>query len=1172
MRKKLESKRASSKESDKLAIESKSVVDFKVPEIPIKKIQEIYKSSDLLRSKSDSDIISTRSQGKNEKSKDYKARSSAAEKDSARSKSTTESKILSSLYTVYDDDHESSEKSDYSAAHSHKTKSNSEEIATQKSVATEIQEMKRSSSQSSNISEEIPSEAFSVKSQTEQIQTAKTLEASSSQYISEKIEYGTSAGLSRSDLKESSVVDEELTSGSDETSLIFSKKLDHIQLHNKELNDDIHNLENDLKELTEMMSNFSKKSDEKTSKSIDSMEKTSKDVEKTTSREIFEELPASELSVQSDNIDEDLQTRVKNILSDVIPETDNLLSSIEALDTRIKSREIPDSVEKTISEHVNKSTVTEEIPTLEEKDETSLGANHYQSEVNSVSEIISTAVEEDKENVSPNESQPVLHKVSKSLEEAISSQIQSEYDSEFEKFSSVHIQEDQSDESMTLKKTAEISVEHIISSKIDEHDNTEDQIYTTTEDKIIDTKISASEDISANHIVSSKIVEELSIEQMESSKINEDISTEQNVISKIIDDSAGDKFIDSKIGDQNSAEKLSLKITDENSINEVKDKDAEESSVNQSVSLKIVVEATTDKTNEIIFNKIPGATEDKFIESKISTGEEANEPSLKENNETEISIAKTESGNDWTLSDSFEVQPIYDKDSKSVDLELHNVSDYQDNKDEDRNGISDMEDSAMFLPKGESTNLQETFALKLDESSEPRIGIRSDEFNDILEIIERETKNDDERTLAAAPEPAVLNVEGQKLPKIDVKIDSPIECDVSVTIKTADDESESIEEEIENRNDASISEDLLNEKSVAEDDQDLPQIEIGVKIQLVDEEDEKSKEEDGSKSTSPIKDDKVQTFEAGEDRGSSDGEQLDNLIEVAEGKLDTVEKLTPPKKESTSEERVEKELAMGKPKTHITVFLDRTFEVIKDPEYEDISEESLEVSEILDKSESRISQKSKKFSTIPEKYVIKSKSDEVLRILDEISGRSSSSQKEELQEDRKSNDAKTASSSVFNEKQVAPPPSPEKLNDTENVEQKEHNVSTPKENSLAEVSKDEVPAGDAKPTFEDENAEEKQEDKIASESSGGMDTPRGVSEIDMDSPRDGNDDSRLDVDALDDDLLSGNSLLLRNAQPGDGKTEFRTTPMGVTSEKDIEAMIDKLKGNDIHVPFKILIL
>lgn len=924
MRKKLETRRLASRDSDKLAIESKSVVDFKVPEIPIKKIQEIYKSSDLLRSKSESDIIATRSdhrRAKPAKSNDV------VDKDSPRSRThttTTTVESKSSLYTVNDDDDEE-ESSDYSATavQSYKTKSNSEEI-TQRNVA----EVKRSSSQSSNISEEIPTEAYSERSQTEQVKTA-----TSSRCVSERLS------------KESPTnIEEDLSPGSDDASLVFSRKLDNIQLHNKELNDDIHNLEHDLKELTDMMTNFSKKSRDSSSGA--------------TSKVVTEDLPRTE-----DNVDRDLQSRVERILSDVaIPETEDLLTSIEELDARAKSSNsgssevLSDGVKLVLVEQrVNRSTVSEEIPTelpsnaLVERDD----SKRRESEVQSVSEVMSIiASEEDKENLSPNESPHY------SVRKVSSSDASSQIEAKLEKPSS-------------RDSSNDISSNRIDPAKIEENEPT---INTATEED----KISSAEEI---------------------------VSEEQVISSRINDDDEG---------------------------------------------------ATTDN-DKSVDGKIAGARE--ISADKLPTPEKAEEEV-----EVEVEVHQTSAGGKSS--------------SESLRFELDDTIDLHQQTKPDESAM--MEDSAMFLPKGESTNL-ETFVLRLDdESSEQPIGIRSDEFNDILEIIDRETKNtshdeDDEPTVA----PAILSL---------TQASAALEYDVSIRIKTTeeaaaeeDQEEESIEEEIEGKVETSEAEDPSSR-----DGDEL--LEIGVKIQVTEEDAVSSKEALIS------------------EVGSSDGEQLDNLIEVAEGKLDTVEVLTPSKDEPPKSSE-------GRPKTQVTVFLNRTFEVIKDPEYEDISEESLEVSEILDKTEtSRVYHKSKKFTTVPEKYVIKPKSDEVLRILDELSNQSRHEAAEEI-------------------------------------------VVVPREDGSPKA-----PLEESEP----------------SSGEGCLDTPRGVPEIELDSPRDVNENSRLDVEALDDDLLSGNEMLVQQQQPTtvavgllegtEGTTEFRTTPMGVTSEKDIEAMIEKLKG-EVSSPF-----
>ena len=280
MRKKLELKKVV-KDSEKLAIESKSVVDFKVPEIPIKKIQEIYNNSDLLRSKSESDLILNKS---------------SEEKLTTKYNDALKNKPLPS---TCDEDHEWSDKS-------FRTKSNSEEIPTQVSA-------KRSSSQSSNISEEILSEAYS--------DHAQTVMNSIQSYVSERIE------LEKNSYKESNI-EEDLTAASDDTSAIFSKRLDHIQLNNKELNDDIHNLEIDLKELTEMMSNFSKKSDDKTIAKNSSVDNTSKTVS--------EELKRSESVISYDATHNELQSKGDTVLSDAASPTDNLFTSTDEFDKKVK--------------------------------------------------------------------------------------------------------------------------------------------------------------------------------------------------------------------------------------------------------------------------------------------------------------------------------------------------------------------------------------------------------------------------------------------------------------------------------------------------------------------------------------------------------------------------------------------------------------------------------------------------------------------------------------------------------------------------------------------------------------------------------------------------------------------------------------------------------------------
>ncbi|CAB0030364.1 unnamed protein product [Trichogramma brassicae] len=528
--------------------------------------------------------------------------------------------------------------------------------------------------------------------------------------------------------------------------------------------------------------------------------------------------------------------------------------------------------------------------------------------------------------------------------------------------------------------------------------------------------------------------------------------------------------------------------------------------------------------------------------------EESDEPPSKraspigqEDRDSEISIAKNSiSENNWTLSDSFEVhgfkEPNDSKQAHEPEEKLPEVPQSNEQVEQKptavttsyvpQNLISAMDDSHYFMPKGESTNIHDTFVLKLDDSTDTRIGICSAEFNDILEIIERETKLDGADLMTepvAIIDPLLLSMQAdmlsQAMPAANYMEFAPIQTAVITEEPSVIEE---IEAQKEAQNNDSIVEDLSNHNSLSEKDADFPQIEIGTKIEIVDaiqtplvEYDVLSKHEDAKDFSE-------------EDRRSSDGEQLDNLIEVAEGQLDTFEKITENKKNEINSTNL---------KNQMNITANHTLEVIKDPGYEDISEESLEVSDILDKSGSKTNQRPKKYNNIPEKYVIRSKSDEVLRILDELSVKN---------RDAQLNDKNNALNKIEEKdevaKSIAPPTSPDKTEESLAVD------------SLEEKVKEKLMEIEDKRQSSDEQQNQEDSLKVPSEQSD-LDTPTGISDIDVDSPRDQNENSRLDIDALDDDLLSDNSIIKKN----EAKTEFRTTPVGVSSEKDIEAMIDKLR-------------
>ncbi|XP_043583945.1 centrosome-associated protein 350-like isoform X2 [Bombus pyrosoma] len=370
----------------------------------------------------------------------------------------------------------------------------------------------------------------------------------------------------------------------------------------------------------------------------------------------------------------------------------------------------------------------------------------------------------------------------------------------------------------------------------------------------------------------------------------------------------------------------------------------------------------------------------------------------------------------------------------------------------------------------------------------------------------------------------------------------------------------------------------------------LSELEIDAKVELAEEElieinKSDDKEEIQDKITQEQK-----SLEPIIEQDSSDGEQLDNLVEVTESVLDVIEKETTYLIDSITESELTSynktdiqsvEIQENKIQSNVTPSTminnvktvenvevivsdvspnigDRTFDILKDPEYEDISEESLEVSEIFDKSELQKSAVSRKSSSVPERYEAIQKSGEVLKILDEIAQKFSSSSENDISklqdnkyisEDNKKSqteisDIDSIASSKVDNKAIDKHEQP-LINNLESQQSKTEALG--KENQLIKAV--------INPNKTEEK--EKQEQDVLSESSEGRDTPKGVSEIEMDSPRDHN-DSRLDIDVLNDDLLSNSNIENQNA---DSKNTFHATPIVATSEKDIEIMIDKLKAS-----------
>ncbi|XP_026669857.1 centrosome-associated protein 350-like isoform X3 [Ceratina calcarata] len=336
----------------------------------------------------------------------------------------------------------------------------------------------------------------------------------------------------------------------------------------------------------------------------------------------------------------------------------------------------------------------------------------------------------------------------------------------------------------------------------------------------------------------------------------------------------------------------------------------------------------------------------------------------------------------------------------------------------------------------------------------------------------------------------------------------------------------------------------------------LPELKIDPTIELTKEELNKTNEVESQERI--VKE--QQSLEPVVELDSSDGEQLDNLVEVAESRLDIIEKKTKNSlnsvtdSESLSHDKTDTEIESEKNSlisllpldeikakaTNTSLMGNKAFDIIKDPEYEDISEESLEVSEIFDKSEHQKVQK----ASLIERYEAIQKSEEVLKILDEITQRSNdrglkNSRVLEDSEKRADISDKSAAAVGDNEEDIS---RRSDRSTPDNFENEKSKTVTPENQSIQVTGLNEL--------------DERQEQDVLSESSEGRDTPKGVSEIEMDSPRELN-DSRLDIELLNDDLLSN----ANGDKQADAKDTFHATPIVATTEKDIEVMIDKLKAS-----------
>ncbi|XP_076749329.1 uncharacterized protein LOC143422511 isoform X2 [Xylocopa sonorina] len=1360
MRKKLESKK-SSKDSDKLAIESRSLADFKVPEIPLKKIQDIFKNSDLLRSRSESDLLSARGlplRGPMKNVHLSRSETVDAEYDrkhserlikSSRSIRTLEhlssakmSTINRSAQSVFDES--ISEQIEIDKLGSVSMSSVSDDVRSEKNVPYGTRQYRNetqcnenaSDTRKNSISEDVRTEISAPISEADVLAKSEaklskhdTIQSDLREY---KSDFDTFSEQSRiktvssqsavnkmhdsdqshvSSRKSSNVQSSnaEIRTESANESPDFSKKLDFLRLNNQNLIEDISSLENELKILSEMMSRFNKQPNDRakyelqneeksTSKDISDIhsvsdknneifdveavkEKKSKDAEldkKDTNFEISQYLTNDTKlkSVANSNDSKSIVEKVDDVMSTIMPHKMSLSrSNSQEIDYKARSKEILNEIEKSIiSEHIKHnendlSRIEDNNLNLYEKTEKSSDDISVETNIKSVSEI-SSKIAQTKESVSTLGSveseivYPEKNVVASVEENSVVSHTLENHRSLDSIKSSFHSERSNSlQKNNSLNQYTDINHSSIINDVLTTRSHTENE----------------------SDVISKQLSRNASIQQASVAEyVNELLRKQTSPQSSI-------KTIDSLLELKYTKDDRYQSIT-----NDSTDSKAEEFELSTNESRKF----TDTGKNEIQFVQVENIEFKEDSRKSIDGPKDIlvhavsvnrNEISKDGNQSRDIFTNKTLDKDDWTVSDSFDVQQDVahsaweksqsqnsrsDNDDSSIFLRSKDISHSIDYKDQifESNIISDAEDleePSLFIPKSESTKIDlhvtkpdemvyhiekagladkaedilHTFTkenAKVQDQEDTVRSIETDDFqkaihDSVIKILDRVEKsiednsirdkivlhsdiigNKNEAKVAVDEErKSITNtsiLQDKSLEEIEVKLDeisnetASLNIDADTNIKkdvTADevhteyviDVHLELKDEDTYRSETKSGGIVITELEPGSvESESLSELDIDAKIELAEEETvEANKCEDKVETEEKVTQEE-EPLKPIVEQDSSDGEQLDNLIEVAESGLDVIEKETKCSIDSATEAeslshdktdtqaveiqeigiRNETDLATSVSVNDVKTAKDvevavndvslhtinKTFDVLKDPEYEDISEESLEVSEIFDKSERQRSAAVQKSSSIPERYEAVQKSEEVLKILDGITQRSYSST--ETETDRfqsnkhSSEDSEKPRAEISDKDSVVPINLDNKVVEDTSKEDEQ----SPADNFEYQKSKTvtpEVENQSIQTVISPIEAEEKgkQEQDVLSESSEGRDTPKGVSEIEMDSPRDLN-DSRLDIDALNDDLLNGTAA---ENQSADSKDTFHATPIVATSEKDIEVMIDKLKAS-----------
>ncbi|KAL0109434.1 hypothetical protein PUN28_014479 [Cardiocondyla obscurior] len=1237
MRKKLESKKAI-KETDKLAIEPRSLADFKVPEIPLKRIQDIYKSSDLLRSRSESDLLLTKNQQKDlpkvltsvtydkyEKESPQKFIKSADVKGVKVLKGTTDNdRTIFDDYTlteVYDKIQTVPSVSSISNdAHSEKYVLSTERQIGESTTA-DVKQVKTDPTVQSELEVQTISDARFEDHSTVNTESAdETLIASGEQSqlktstILSEIPEMTNVEYSKSISIKSECSPKNVARVTDSSILTYSKKLDFLQLNNKNLSEDISSIEKDIKALSEIMSRLSNESNEKSRVDND---------EKNTSQDISEIISKSVFSEQIIDIENEEQVAVLS----------KKIVDIESLSRSVNNKKSESSNTFSHNEYVSDKT-SSEISAMIPKDASTIS--------NLPQEIDYEA-----------KSREMMNEIEKS--------VLSQHNKITSEDNQSSILNPENDE-MLNDLVSELDIKSIseILSKVSESKKSLDLTKDTTSQIIADSEKNKIKQSDLSEVIFEKDLIQAGAKEPHSMKHLSTTSMQSPII-------AGHR--PKGITSQDDSRSTRSSISSHHSLHHLVDKNSK--------SPRGILETETkiDPFNNAAKDLDDVIHADSTIKSMTSA-------SRTDKNRSRTIIAEniSQDKDDWTTSDSFEIPQDEisigacelenlknsDLDDTSINLSEKNKSHVHDvTNQETESKLMSPTDMSIFLPKGESTNVV-VEDIKFNNMLEQSHVLKSnDELDDVLDIIARE--NDEEKDISEneKSDNVISDSMAELLDRVkDVESDEKIVnsyfkgllCDIDISI---DNQSEAVlkasklnnelqsETNVEDKSESNVSfvsickDNEVNDReqiidtslqavdhksainanlnmeiykdqgpyeeiskvqeviitelnSSSAEDNVLSELEIDVKIELPEEEDEsvtcnvnenKSKCAVKENEGAPVPIEIQECLESISEQDSSDGEQLDNLVEVAVSGLDTVERIVvspcdSPKSvmdeaASTTIKQAKKETTNIAANAQVAENINKTFDVLKDPEYEDISEESLEVSEILDKDELP---KSKRPANLPERYQTTQKSEDVLRILDEISQKSSFDSASNSQNNEKS--ARSASSATEEisealgaEVSAEDDGSSFEMNKPRKLEEEHYEVDEATKNRFLEEVKSQDRSVDAnnvdvlserKVPLDEEDKSSRilyelrkrvsqlQEQNGSSESSEAGDTPKGVSEIEMDSPRDFN-DSRLDIDILDDDLLSGSKA---TSQGIDMEANFHST-----SFKDIENMIYELKAS-----------